>query len=137
VEDRVADKSEQRSIEDVQAEIDETRARLVDNLEALKAEANPKVLGDKAKTAVMSTFINPDTGELRRERVIAVASVAVGLLLLRRGMKARGRKRELRRLGEVVWVPVPRASVKSELIPVSRTAAELGPVAPQFAIAAA
>ena len=135
--DKAAKEAEQRSVEDVQAEIDEARQRLTENLAQLKQETTPKARVAKAKAGAAAVFIDPDTGSLRRERVVAVASVVVGLVLVRRGVKARRHKRELRRLGEVVWVPVPRASIKPELIPLSRNAAELGPAAPLPALTAA
>jgi hypothetical protein len=141
VEDVVAQKSadgksEKRSMADVQAEIEETRQRLADNLTQLKTETKPQVIAARVKESVSGVFTDPETGELRRERVIAVASVAVALLVLRRGVKARHRRAELRRLSEVVWVPVPRSAVSSEFMPVARRAAELGP-APLPALVAA
>ncbi len=125
--DKSAEKSDERSIEDVQAEIDETRQRLTENLSQLKEETTPQALKAKARAAITGLFVDSQTGEVRRERVIAVASVAVGLILVRRGLKSRARKRELRRLAEVVWVPVPRTSVNPELVPVARSAAEINP----------
>ena len=125
--DKSAEKSDERSIEDVQAEIDETRQRLTENLSQLKEETTPQALKAKARAAITGLFVDSQTGEVRRERVIAVASVTVGLILVRRGLKSRARKRELRRLAEVVWVPVPRTSVNPELVPVARSAAEINP----------
>jgi Flp pilus assembly protein TadB len=137
VSEKAAEKSEKRSIEDVQAEIEETRRRLAENLAQLKQEAAPKAIIARAKEGLASVFVNPETGSVRTERVVAVASVTVGLILVRKGMKSRAHKRELRRLGEVVWVPVPRSSVRPDLIPVARNAAELGPAAPLPALTAA
>jgi len=130
VSDKPTDANQQRSVEEVQAEIDQTRRRLTENLAQLKQETAPQALVARAKAGAAAVFVDPQSGIVRRERVIAIASVAVGLLIVRRGLKARAHKRELRRLSEVVWVPVPRASVKPELIPLAREAAELAPAAP-------
>lgn len=117
-----------RTPEEIQAEIEETRARLVENLDQLKAETTPSALFDKAKIAVTGVFVDHSTGQVRTERVVAVAGGVVALLLVRRGLKARAHRKEIARLKEVVWVPVPRSSVNPEYAGMARTAKELGPV---------
>jgi hypothetical protein len=126
--EKVDEKPPARSTAEIQSEIEETRQRLADNLSQLKAETTPKALFDKAKDSVTGVFVDHGTGEIRVERVAAVVAGVVGLIIIRKGFKARARKRELRRLAEVVWVPVPKSSVSSEFAPVARTAAELAPV---------
>lgn len=120
--------NKKRSTEDIQAEIEETRQRLAENLEQLKAETAPKALLDKAKAGVTGVFVDHETGELRRERVAAVVGGVVALIVIRRGLKSRAHRKELARLAEVVWVPVPRSSVNPEYAGMARTARELGPV---------
>ncbi|MCB0918380.1 MAG: DUF3618 domain-containing protein [Actinobacteria bacterium] len=115
----------ERSTEEIQADIDQTRARLVDNIDKLKAETSPQALMAKAKAKAHDVFFNPETGVVRTERVVAVAIGVVGIIIVRRGLKARARRRELQRLREVVWVPVPRSAVSPEVAKVARNAKEL------------
>lgn len=122
--------SKKRSPEEIQAEIEETRQRLAENLDQLKAETTPQALFDKAKNTVKGVFVDPATGELRKERVAAVVGGVVAIVVVRKGLKARAHRRELARLKEVVWVPVPRSSVNPAYAAMSRTAAELGPAQP-------
>lgn len=126
-----------RTPEQIQAEIEETRARLAENLDQLKAETAPRALLDKAKAKVQGVFVDPETGEVRRERVAAVVGGVVAIVLVRRGLKARAHRREVERLKQVVWVPVPRSSVNPEYAAMARTARELGPVAPLAALPSA
>jgi hypothetical protein len=107
------------------------RRRLAANLQALKDETQPKALANKAGTKVQSVFRNPD-GSVRTERVAAVAGAVVGLFLLSRGVKSHKKKKELQALAQVVWVPVPRRAVSSELIGVSRNAKELAPLVDEY-----
>ena len=124
--EQTRDKKKARSTQEIQADIEETRARLVDSIDRLKAETTPPVLLAKAKSKVHDAIFDPDTGLVRTERVIAIAVGVVGIVILRRGMKVRARRRELERLKEVVWVPVPRSAVTPEVAKVARQASELG-----------
>lgn len=138
--DQKADeKTQPRSMADIQSDLDETRQRLADNLQLLKEETSPKALAGKAGVAIKGTFVAED-GSVRVERVAAAAGVVVGLILVRRGLKARAHKRNIKRLAEVVWVPVPRESVNPQIAPYARNAKELAPytpdLAPKLAIAA-
>jgi ElaB/YqjD/DUF883 family membrane-anchored ribosome-binding protein len=125
-----------RPVGEIQSDIEETRARLMGNIEQLKAEASPKALGGKAQAKVKAVFVNED-GSVKTERVAAVAGVVVGLLLLRRGAKARSRRKELQRLSQVVWVPVPRSAVNPEIAGLARNARELAPLAESYSPALA
>jgi len=127
VPEKTTDKPERRSVEDIQADLEQTRQRLAANIAQLKEEIKPEALKAKAKAAVMSVAVDPQTGQVRVERVAMAAGVVVGLIVITKGLRSRAHKRHMRRLGEVVWVPVPRGSVRPELIPVSRDAAELAP----------
>lgn len=138
--DQKADKDAQpRNMAEIQSDLDETRQRLVGNLQALKEETSPKALASKAGVAIKGTFVAED-GSLRVERVAAAAGVVVGLIIVRRGLKSRAHKRQLKQLSAVVWVPVPRESVNPEIAPFARNAKELAPytpdLAPKLAIAA-
>lgn len=125
-----AAKHEVRPIADIQSDLDQTRQRLAENIAALKAEASPKALGRKAKARAEDIVVKPD-GSLRTDRIAAAAGVLLALLLLRRTAKARSQRKELRRLAEVVWVPVPRSAVSPELAPMARNAKELAPLLEQ------
>jgi hypothetical protein len=116
-----------RSKAQIQSDMAETRERLVTNINRLKTETAPPVIRAKVKAKVAGVFIDLQTGEVRIERVIAVAVGVLSLVAVRRGFKVRGRRRELGRLREVVWVPVPRSVVSPEVARVAREAAELAP----------
>ena len=127
-----------RSTAEIQSEMDETRTRLTENITKLKAETTPEALkanvkaeaqalADKLKAKAIEVFVDPDTGEVRRERVAGVAAGVVGLIVIRQGFKAMARRRELDYLRSVVWVPVPRAAVSPEVARSARVASELAP----------
>lgn len=116
-----------RSAEEIQADMEETRQRLADNLAQLKSETTPQALAQRAGNAAKGLVFDHETGEWRRERIIAIGGVVVGLLLVRRGLKRRAHRKHLQRLSEVVWVPVPRASVNPEYAYLARSATEVSP----------
>ena len=120
-----------RPVGEIRRDLEDTRQRLAGNIAQLKAETQPKALGNKAQTKAKSVFVNPD-GSVKVERVAAVAGVAIGLILLSKGIKSHKRKKELRALAQVVWVPVPRKAVSPELIAVSRNAKELAPLTEEY-----
>ena len=129
-----------RPIGEIQQDIASTRERLVANIEQLKAETTPKALGEKASTTAKSVVLNDD-GSVRVERVAMIAGAVVGLLLIRKGFKARAKRKQLEALAKVVWVPVPREAVNPELAARARNAKELAPLtadyAPQLALMSA
>ncbi len=129
-------KTPPRPIREIQGDLETTRARLAGNLQQLKVETSPKVLGERAQTKAKSVVMNED-GSVRVDRVAAIAGVVVGLLLLRKGVKARSRRKQLEALAQVVWVPVPRSSVNPELAAFARNAKELAPLTEQYAPALA
>jgi hypothetical protein len=126
------EKKPPRPVSEIQQDIESTRERLVGNLEQLKAEANPKALGEKASTKAKSVVMNPD-GSVRVERVAMIAGVVVGMLIIRRGFKARAKRKQLEALAQVVWVPVPRKAVNAELAERARNAKELAPLTAEYA----
>lgn len=126
------EKAPPRPVGEIQQDIESTRERLVGNLEQLKAEANPKALGEKASTKAKSVVMNPD-GSVRVERVAMIAGVVVGMLIIRRGFKARAKRKQLEALAQVVWVPVPRKAVSPELAERARNAKELAPLTAEYA----
>jgi hypothetical protein len=119
------DEKRERTPEEIQAEIEATRERLVRNLEQLKAETKPAALMARAKEKASSAFIEPSTGQVRVERVAVVVGVVVGLVLVRKGLKARAHRKQLERLSKVVWVPVPREGLRREFRGIARDATEL------------
>lgn len=124
---RSDEKSKPRSADEIQADIQRTRQRLTENLEQLKAETSPAALKARAIHGAKRTFVDERTGAVRTERVIGVVVVIVGLVVVRRGIRSRARRRELERLSQIVWVPVPRAAVSAQVASVARDAAELAP----------
>jgi hypothetical protein len=122
-----SDSKPSRSPKQIQSEMEETRARLVQNIEKLKAETTPKALFARVKAQAKAVFVNPETGTVRQERVAGVAVGVVGVILVRRGLKARAKRRQLEYLKTVVWVPVPKVAVTPEIAKVARVAAELAP----------
>jgi hypothetical protein len=126
------EKKPPRPVGEIQQDMESTRARLVDNIEQLKAEANPKALGEKASTKAKSVVVNPD-GSVRVERVAMIAGVVLGLIIVRRGFRARAKRKQLEALAQVVWVPVPRSAVNSELAQRARNAKELAPLTAEYA----
>ncbi len=125
------EKKPPRPVGEIQQDIASTRGRLVDNLDQLKAETSPKALGDKAATKAKAVVLNDD-GSVRMERVVAIGAVVVGLLVIRKGFRTRARKKELRALAEVVWVPVPRRAVNPEIASLTRNAKELAPLTADY-----
>lgn len=122
-----SEKKQSRTPEEIQADIAETRDRLADNIAQLKAETKPAAIADKAKATVTGVFVDHSTGAVRVERVAAVVGVVVGLIVIRRGLKSRAHRKEIERLREVVWVPVPRHGLKPEYTSIAREAKELTP----------
>ncbi|MDZ7577158.1 MAG: DUF3618 domain-containing protein [Candidatus Nanopelagicales bacterium] len=120
-------KSGPRSPEEIQAEIEQTRDRLAANLRRLKAEVSPKALAERVKAAAVGCFIDARTGQVRVERVVGVSLTVVGIVVIRHSLRSLARRRELERLREVVWVPVPKFALSPELLAVARDAAELAP----------
>lgn len=127
-----------RSTEDIQSEMDDTRVRLAENITKLKAETSPEALKanakaealalvGKLKAKAMEVFVDSETGEVRRERVAGVAVGVVSLIVVRRSLKARAKRRHLEYLQAIVWVPVPRSAVSPEIARVARDASELAP----------
>lgn len=131
-----------RSLDEIQSDLETTRSRLADNLEQLKAQTTPQAIGDRAGTkakevgataqAKAKHVLLKEDGSLRAERVLAIGGGVVALLLLRRGFKARAHRKELERLAQVVWVPVPRTAVNPEYAQMARNARELAPDALAF-----
>jgi hypothetical protein len=122
-----SDNKASRSKGEIQSDMAQTRARLVENIEKLKAETTPKALFARVKGKAVEVFVNPETGEIRRERVAGVAVGVVGIIVVRRGLKSRAKRKHLEYLRTVVWVPVPKVAVSPEVAKVARIAAELAP----------
>lgn len=122
---QTASSNQRRTPEEIQADIDQTRERLARNLDQLKTQTHPQVLIRQAKARLAGLMLDPQTGELRVERVVTVVGVVVGVVVVRKGIAARAHRKELRRLGEVVWVPVPRVGLSQEYLGIARDAKEL------------
>lgn len=131
-----------RSVEEIQSDLDKTRSRLAGNIEQLKAETKPQALGQRAQNKVkeigataqakVQQVMLKEDGSVRTERVVAIGGGVVALLLIRRGFKARAHRKELERLAQVVWVPVPRSAVNPEYALMARNARELSPNALEY-----
>lgn len=125
-------KAPPRSPEEIQADIHATRARLVDTIEDLKAETRPKVLLGRAQQSAKDFFVDPATGEVHAPRVAAVVGGVVVAAMLMKGMRSHRRRRELKRLAQVVWVPVPRQAVSGQFARSARNAKELAPLTSDY-----
>jgi hypothetical protein len=121
-----------RNPDEIQADIEAARTRLIGNLDQLKARTNPKNVASDASRKVKGVFVDA-SGELRRERIAAAAGGVLMLLLARRGFAARKERKQLEQLAQVVWVPVPRRSVNPEYADLARNAKELAPLAADYA----
>lgn len=130
------EKAPPRPMPEIQADLQQTRERLSNTIAQLKEETQPKALLAKAQEKVKSVFVDED-GKVKPQPVAITAGVVVSLIVLRRGLRASAKRRELRRLSEVVWVPVPRASVSAEVAANARNAKELAPLTEEYAPAIA
>jgi hypothetical protein len=79
----------QRSPEDIERDIVETRARLVASVDELAQEANPVALLGRAQQAVRDFYVDPRTGEPNVGRIAKTAAAVVGFLVFR-GIVRRG-----------------------------------------------
>lgn len=79
---------EQRSPDEIEAEIAETRARLARNVDDLAQEANPAALAAKLVDRVRGFYVEP-SGALRTDRAAKTAAAVIGFLVFR-GIVRRG-----------------------------------------------
>jgi hypothetical protein len=79
----------QRSPEDIERDIVETRARLVRNVDELAQEANPVALVGRVQQAVRDFYVDPLTGEPNVGRIAKTAAAVAGFLIFR-GIVRRG-----------------------------------------------
>jgi hypothetical protein len=79
---------EQRSPEQIEAEIAETRARLARNVDDLAEEANPAALARKVTDRVRDFYVD-EAGAIRMDRAAKTAAAVVGFLIFR-GIVRRG-----------------------------------------------
>ncbi|MBK6886076.1 MAG: DUF3618 domain-containing protein [Tetrasphaera sp.] len=79
-------KSGQPSVAELQAQIEATRARLSSTVDQLTTKAAPKALLDREKENAKARFAaatRTPEGDLRTERLAAVAAAVVVLMILR------------------------------------------------------
>ena len=82
------------SIAELQAQIEATRARLAGTIDQLTTKAAPSALLEREKENVRARFVNATKtpeGDLRTERVAAVAAALAVVLVVRFLLKRRGR----------------------------------------------
>jgi hypothetical protein len=78
-----------RSMAEIEADMDATRARLSATLNELKVASQPKNIVNRQVQKV-KTFYTDDYGALRVDRVAVTAGVVVGFLVVRRAWRRRG-----------------------------------------------
>ncbi len=79
-------KSGQPSVAQLQAQIEATRARLAGTVDQLTTKAAPKAILDREKESAKARFAaatRTPEGDLRTERLAAVAAAVVVLLVVR------------------------------------------------------
>jgi Protein of unknown function (DUF3618) len=78
----------QRSPEEIEAEISETRARLARSVDDLAEEANPAALARKVTDRVRDFYVD-ESGSIRTDRAAKTAAAIIGFLVFR-GIVRRG-----------------------------------------------
>jgi hypothetical protein len=78
----------QRSPEEIEAEISQTRARLARSVDDLAAETNPAALAAKLVDRVKGFYVD-QSGAVRTDRAAKTAAVVIGFLVFR-GIVRRG-----------------------------------------------
>jgi hypothetical protein len=68
-----------RTADEIAAEIAETRNRLAGTIDHLVYRVQPKTIVERQVRSAKASFVNPD-GSLRKDRVIKVAGIAVGVV---------------------------------------------------------
>jgi Protein of unknown function (DUF3618) len=79
-----------RTPEQIEADLDAARERLASTVDTLSEELTPQAFARRAADTARNFFTTPD-GQLRTDRVMKVAAVVVGLLVLRRLVRHRSR----------------------------------------------
>ena len=69
-----------RTADDIAAEIAETRNRLAGTIDHLVYRVQPKTIVERKVRSTKASFVNPD-GSLRKDKVLKVAGIAVGVLV--------------------------------------------------------
>lgn len=114
-------KPKARSAADIEAEIEATRSRLVDTIDTLQEQVKPQNIAKRGINKVKGFYIKEDGG-VRVERVAATGAAVVGLVLLRRGLRAMSNRRAVESMPDVMWVPVPKGSIPAPLHEIARRA---------------
>lgn len=84
----MTDSSPARSAAELQAEIEASRASLVETIAELKAQTTPEALARRGLAAVRGVFTD-EYGGIRPERVAVAAAAVVGVVVLRRWRRSR------------------------------------------------
>jgi Protein of unknown function (DUF3618) len=69
-----------RTADDIAAEIAETRNRLAGTIDHLVYRVQPKTIVERKVRSTKASFVHPD-GSLRKDKVLKVAGIAVGVLV--------------------------------------------------------
>ena len=75
-----------RSLADIEADMDATRARLSNTLDELKVATNPKNIADRQMRKVKDFYVD-DYGAVRVDHVAVTVGVVVGLIVVRKVWK--------------------------------------------------
>ena len=69
-----------RTPDEIAAEIAETRNRLAGTIDQLVYRVQPKTIVERKVASTKASFVNPD-GSLKKDKVLKVAGVVVGILV--------------------------------------------------------
>ncbi len=110
-----------RSADQIEADIAATRDRIAGTLDTLQDKVKPENILKSGLAKVKGIYFKEDGG-VRVERVAATAAVVVGVVLLRKGLHSYSRSRTMKKMPDVMWVPVPKRLVPSPLQEIARFA---------------
>ena len=110
-----------RSADQIEADIEATRDRIAGTLDTLQDKIKPENLLKSGVNKVKGIYIK-ENGGIRVERVAATAAIVVGVVLLRKGLHSYTRSRTMKKMPDVMWVPVPKRLVPTPLQQIARVA---------------
>ncbi len=110
-----------RSADQIEADIAATRDRIAGTLDTLQDKVKPENILKSGLAKVKGIYFKEDGG-VRVERVAATAAVVVGVVLLRKGLHSYSRSRTMKKMPDVMWVPVPKRLVPAPLQEIARFA---------------
>ena len=111
-----------RTADQIEADIAAARTRLAGTLDDLQDRVRPESIARRGLAKAKGVYVSPERG-VRIDRVAATAVAVVGVLLLRRGLRAYSNRRALSNMPDVLWLPVPSAQVSGSMRAAARRSA--------------